>query len=93
MDKSRINDSTRLADLTVGELRDLVRAVISESVGHTHTVHGLSGLADLLGCSESTVKRYRALLAPAIAQRGRTIVVDADKALRLWSGRKSFQNN
>ena len=85
-----MTEETYLRDLTVGEFRGLMRAVISEQAGHKRTVQGLSGLADLLGCSLTTVKRYRALLATAIAQRGRTIIVDADRALSLWAGRKSF---
>ena len=88
--EQRYNDNTKLSELTVGELRDLVRAVVTESVQQKRTVTGLSGLADLLGVSESTVKRYRSLLSPAIAQRGRSIVVDADKALQLWAGRRNF---
>lgn len=83
--------NTRLSELTVGEFQDLVRAVFAESVQSRRTVHGLQGLADLLGVSVSTVKRYRGLLGPAIAQRGRSIVADADKALRLWkAGRQTF---
>ena len=89
MEQRHYNDNTRISDLTVGELRDLVRAVLDESA-KTRTVHGLKGLADLLGVSTSTVKRYRGLLSPAIAQRGRTIVIDADMALRLWAGRRTF---
>jgi predicted transcriptional regulator len=88
--EQRYNDNTKLSELTVGELRDLVRAVVSESVQQKRTVAGLSGLADLLGVSESTVKRYRSLLSPAIAQRGRSIVVDADRALKLWAGKRNF---
>lgn len=79
------DNTTLLSELTVGELRDLVRAVLEESVHKQRTVHGLRGLADLLGVSVSTVKRYRGLLSPAIAQHGRSIVVDADKALSLWA--------
>lgn len=86
----RISENTPLSELTVGELRDLVRAVIRETADFPRTVHGLQELADLLGTSLTTVKRYKDLLAPAIAQRGRTIVVDADKALRLWAGRRNF---
>ena len=89
MEQRQYNDNTRISDLTVGELRDLVRAVLEESV-KPRTVHGLQGLADLLGVSMSTVKRYRGLLSPAIAQRGRSIVVDTDKALQLWAGRRNF---
>lgn len=88
--EQRYNDNTKLSELTVGELRDLVRAVMTESVQTKRTVTGLSGLADLLGVSESTVKRYRSLLSPAIAQRGRSIVADADKALKLWAGKRNF---
>ena len=90
MKQSNYTDNTKLSELTVGELRDLVRAVISESVHTRHTVKGLSGLADLLGVSVSTVKRYRSLLKPAIALRGRSMVVDADRALQLWAGRRNF---
>ena len=86
----RYDENTRISELTVGELRDLVRAVLTESVQTKRTVKGLSGLADLLGVSQSTVKRYKALLSPSIAQRGRSIVVDADKALQLWAGRRNF---
>ena len=78
MEQRGYNDNTKLSELTVGELRDLVRAVMTESVQTKRTVTGLSGLADLLGVSESTVKRYRGLLSPAIAQRGRSIVGSSD---------------
>lgn len=91
--EQRYTDDTKLSELTVGELRDLVRAVMTESVQTKRTVKGLSGLADLLGVSQSTVKRYKALLSPAIAQRGRSIVVDADKALQLWAGKRKFLNS
>lgn len=84
------NDNTKISELTVGELRDLMRAVMTENVQQRHTVQGLQGLADLLGCSTSTVKRYYAILRPAIAKRGRTIVADADRVLSLWSGRRNF---
>ena len=90
MDK-KITDNTPLSELTVGEFLELLRS--GGQSAPRPVVHGLQGLADLLGTSVSTVKRYRDLLAPAIAQRGRTVVVDADKALRLWSGRRNFLNN
>ena len=88
---TQYNDNTPLSQLTVGELRDLVRTCVQESVCHRkHMVKGLDGLADVLGCSVSTVKRYQSLLRPAMAKRGRTIVTDADRAIQLWSGRKTF---
>ena len=85
-----MKETDYIRDLTVGEFRSLMRAVLAENADTKHTVRGLEGLADLLGCSTSTVKRYYPLLKPAIARRGRTIVADADKVLALWAGRKSY---
>ena len=88
MDKT-ITNNTPLSELTVGEFLDLLRTLSVESQA-TQTVHGLQGLADLLGCSVSTVKRYYPLLRPAIAKRGRTIVANKDKVLTIWAGRRNF---
>ena len=84
-----MTNETFIKDLTVGEFTSLLRAVISEVSSHQRTVRGYSGLADLLGCSTATIKRYMPILKPAVARRGRTIVADADKVLALWAGRKS----
>ena len=48
-------------------------------------VYGLAGLSQLLGCSISTAARIKksGVLAPAIHQTGKIIVVDADLALEL----------
>ena len=82
-----MSENDYIRDLTVGEFRSLMRAVLAENADTKHTVRGLGGLADLLGCSASTIKRYYPLLKPAIARRGRTIVADADKVLALWAGK------
>ena len=87
-----ITDSTPLSELTVGELRDLINSMVSSSKSLPDVVYGLQGLADLLGASVPTVKRWYPLLRPAIAKRGRTIVVDTEKALQLWAGRRNFLN-
>lgn len=87
-----MDQNRKISELTVGELCDLVRAVIAENVSSRRTVQGLQGLADLLGVSLSQAKRIKrsGVIKDAIAQSGRTIVVDADKALRLWSGKRNF---
>ena len=86
-----ITDNTPLSELTVGELRE-----VFAGLGFTGclpgVVYGLQGLADLLGTSVSTVKRWYPILRPAIAKRGRTVVVDTNKALQLWAGRRNFLN-
>lgn len=50
-------------------------------------VTGIGGLADLFKCSLSTAKRIKAsgIINAAISQSGRTIIVDADKALDLYA--------
>jgi hypothetical protein len=54
-------------------------------------VYGIDGLAMILGCSRSTAKRIKAsgVLARAIRQQGRTIVINADLALQLFGARNS----
>lgn len=53
-------------------------------------VYGLAGLSRLLGCSVSTAARIKksGVLAPAIHQTGKIIVIDADLALDLMKVRK-----
>lgn len=50
-----------------------------------HYVYGMQGLSNLLGCSISTATRIKksGVLAPAISQKGKIIVVDADLAIDL----------
>ena len=86
-----ITDNTPLSELTVGELRE-VFAGLGLTGCLPGVVYGLQGLADLLGTSVSTVKRWYPILRPAIAKRGRTVVVDTSKALQLWAGRRNFLN-
>lgn len=85
---TRITDNTPVSALSVGELRSLVEAVVARVLlpSTNATAHGMQGLADLLGCSLSQAKRIKAsgLLAPAISQLGRVMVIDTEKALALW---------
>ena len=53
-----MTEETYIRDLTVGEFTSLLRTVFGEVSGHKRPVKGYAGLADLLGCSVSTVKRY-----------------------------------
>ena len=53
-------------------------------------VHGLEGIARLFGCSRTTASAIKksGVIDDAITQVGRTIVVDADLALRLVRDKK-----
>lgn len=66
----------KFAQLVVGE---------DEAPVKRHLVYGLAGLSQLLGCSISTAARIKksGVLAPAIHQTGKIIVVDADMALEI----------
>lgn len=91
------NDDTHISQLTVGELRDLIRAELSGLTdSRSGTVYGLRGIADLFGVSYTQAKRIKAsgVIDAAVSQSGRTIVVDGPLALELWRkathGRRPF---
>lgn len=98
-----VNLEQKISELTVGELLAILSsttgtgAIISKrDAEQSRVVYGIKGLANLLGVSETQAKRIKAsgILNGAIAQRGRTIITNADEALKLWakgtSGRYSF---
>lgn len=89
----KINPDTRIIDLTVGQLLDVVedrvRAVLAnkptKQEGERRCVYGLKGLAKLLGCSKTTASRIKTSgkIDKAITQIGALLIIDADKALEL----------
>lgn len=83
-----MRDETRIIDLTVGELKSILRseAPKEEKVPEKRIVYGLAGIAELFDCSISTAQRIKnsGKLKKAITQVGRKIVVDADLALELF---------
>ena len=85
-----INPNTRLIDLTVGELYDVIAAAtarIAPAPAEKRQAYGIAGIASVFGCSKRTADRIKAsgVIDGAISQHGRTIVVDVDKALYLYS--------
>ena len=81
METGKYNRNTLLSELTVGEFCDLVQDVISRSAMPKRLVTGIENIALELGVSESTVKRLkRSVLKPAVAQSGRTVIMDVNKA-------------
>lgn len=86
-----ISAETRLIDLTVGELMDLITSKISPAPAPAKDytekkyVYGLAGIAKLLGCSIRTASDIKASgkIDGAIIQEGRKIIVDSELALNL----------
>lgn len=90
-----ITPETRIIDLTVGQLMDLIAKaqapVVEKKPEQTkRLVYGISGIAQLFNCSMATANRIKASgrIDDAITQHGRIIVVDADKALLLFNNSK-----
>lgn len=83
--------STVIADLTVSELQEVIRNSMTEVMQHPSQqyVYGSSGLAALLGVSIRQAQRIIASgeIDAAIFQNGKTIVIEAAKAVRLWGKR------
>ena len=89
-----ITPETRIIDLTVGQLMDLIAKaqapVVEKKPEQTkRLVYGISGIAQLFNCSMTTANRIKASgrIDEAITQHGRIIVVDADKALVLFNNK------
>lgn len=84
-----INPETRIIDLTVGQLMELIGKEQTVQVNNSDTekklVYGIAGIARLFNCSMTTANRIKASgrIDKAISQHGRTIIVDADLALEL----------
>ena len=94
-----IDDTTPIAALTVGNLKQLITDFVREQradaippvtqVGKRF-VYGLKGIQDLFGVCHLTAQRYKdGFLAPACMQNGRKIVVDVDLAIELFN---TYQN-
>jgi hypothetical protein len=90
----KIDPNTRLIDLTVGELIDLISSITPSQQPPTvkpekRLVYGIAGIAQLFNCSLTTANRIKASgkINGAIMQNGRIIVVDADLALELYNNK------
>ena len=89
-----IDKEKALFQLSVGEFIDLMDSIIhkpntiQEDVKQEHRLeYGIAGIARIFNCSISTANRIKASgkIDKAISQRGRLIVIDADKALQLFN--------
>lgn len=84
-----INPNTRLIDLTVGQLLELIESASGKpkEAAPRRLEYGIAGIARIFNCSISTANRIKASgkIDKAISQRGRLIVIDADKAINLFN--------
>ena len=85
----RIDPNTRIIDLTVGELMELLETIKTtpQEAPKTPEKRMVYGIAQIFNCSMTTANRIKASgrIDRAIKQHGRMIVVDADLALELYS--------
>lgn len=96
-----------LWQLTVAEFLELQKAATvpqqpqpQQETGTPEYVYGISGLAELLGCSKSTAANIKrsGVIDAAIIQHNRTIIINASTALNLLNKhnsnrRKALKNN
>jgi hypothetical protein len=85
--------------MNIGELRTLMTEILetssrgatnpSHSAAPKRYVYGIKGIEELFGCSHATAQHYKdTVIADAVTQNGRKIVVDADYAVELFGRRK-----
>ncbi len=85
----QIEESTPLAALTVGQFKELLR----ENTPRTEVVnsdskyvYGLKGIEDLFNVCHSTAYKLKdGILAPAVSQNGRKLLIDRELAIKLFS--------
>lgn len=86
----RIDKSTRLIDLTVGQMEDVIRAIVKDAMPgpeprERKLVRGVKGVADLLKVSRTVASELcRNELREACLGYGRLFPVDAAKAMELY---------
>jgi len=102
MDNNEITRETLLVSMTAGQLADFLAANPAEAgkdtqpealapTGSRRYVYGLKGIMELFGCSNVTAQRYKnGIIAPAVRQNGRKIVVDVEQALELFNEAKDM---
>jgi len=90
------DDTTPIAALTVADLKALIAGLNTDKPRQPEQktaryVYGLQGIRDIFGCSHATAHRYKnTFLKEAIIQNGRKIVIDVDKAMRLFAKREEL---
>ncbi len=90
-----IDPQTRIIDLTVGQLMELLESAkeapkqAPQEVKEHRKVYGIAGIAQIFNCSMTTANRIKrsGCIDRAITQHGRIIVVDVELALELFNNK------
>lgn len=91
--KDMINQDTRIIDLTVAQLAEVIDRAVADSLSRRqpqeiqpHLVYGIKGIAEIFGVSERQARYIKSsgVINKAIRQQGRTIITDAHMALQLF---------
>lgn len=88
-----ITDQTPLGALTVGQLIKIIQphfvkeeVVVKEEYTSGKFVYGLKGIAETFNVSHVTAHKYKnTILKDAVIQCGRKIIVDVEKARKLFA--------
>lgn len=91
-----ITAETPIVQMTAGQLAAFLNKAqpdtSTRNTGATQGrrfVYGIKGIMELFKVSNVTAQRYkRGIIKDAVSQRGRIIVVDAEKALQLFNENK-----
>lgn len=95
MTMNKISESTPIAMITVGQLKEIFTGLnpkVEESNQRVEKnyVYGIKGIQELFNVSHVTAIKYKnTIIKDAVMQQGRKIVVDGDKAMNLfkeWKG-------
>lgn len=88
-------ENTPLAMLTVGQFKEIIISAMPRQEVETkldaspNYIYGLAGIRELFGVSHATAQKLKnTILAPAVKQCGRKIIVDARMAVELFNKRK-----
>ena len=88
-------ENTPLAMLTVGQFKEIIISAMPRQEVETkldaspNYIYGLAGIRELFGVSHATAQKLKnTILAPAVMQCGRKIIVDTRMAVELFNKRK-----
>ena len=98
MVQSNYSEATPLAMLTVGQFKEVIASAMPrEEIDRKpettpNYIYGLAGIRELFGVSHATAQKLKnTVLAPAVKQCGRKIVIDARMAIELFSNNKKYR--
>lgn len=83
-----VNDNTPIAMMTLGQLKEALKSNEAQKTVEPKKVEyvkGLKGIRELFGVSHVTAHKYKeTILKDAVIQNGRVILVDKNKAFKLF---------